>query len=176
MEIDNLENMERHTQEFGFRDLGPKRLITCQELEVEMCFLNPDPQDNSYFDEEDIQRDSSQRDEITMLSSAMNAAIQMQTMDNSFLQGIRTTGKGDDIWTARKEELSQLKEGQETLPKNWELEDGVLYYKNRLFIPSNKMLLTEIAKGCHNSNIAGDFRQEKSDQAGHEKFSLGKTQ
>jgi len=45
-----------------------------------------------------------------MLSSAMIAAIQMQTMDDSFLDRIRTAGKQDDSWTARKEELRQLKE------------------------------------------------------------------
>jgi len=75
-----------------------------------MCFLNPDPQDNSYFDKEDIHTHASLRDEITMLSSAMIAAIQMQTMDDAFLDRIRTAAKGDDTWTERKRELSQLKE------------------------------------------------------------------
>jgi len=80
--------------------------------------VNPDPQDNSYFDEEDIHTHSSLRDEIRMLSSAMIPAIQMQTMDDSFLERIRTGGKEDDTWTARKGELSQVKERRETLPKN----------------------------------------------------------
>jgi len=47
---------------------------------------------------------------------------------------------------AGKEERGQLKEKQETLPKHWDLEDGLLYYKNRLFIQSKEELLTEIAK------------------------------
>jgi len=128
-----------------------------------MCFINPDPQDNSYFDEEDIHTHASVRDEITMLSSAMIAAIQMQTMDDSFLDMIRTAGNKDDTWTERKRELSQLKEKRQTLPKHWALEDGLLYYKNRLFILSNEEILTEIAKGCHESKVAGHFRQEKSD-------------
>jgi len=58
MEIDNLDDTERGSQRFGSSDLGPKRLIACEELKVKMCFLNPDPQDNSYFDEEDIYPDS----------------------------------------------------------------------------------------------------------------------
>jgi len=82
MAIDNLDDTERGTQGFGSSDLAPKRLIACEELKVKMCFLNPDPQDNSYFDEEDIHTDSSLRDKITMVSSAMIAAIQMQTMDD----------------------------------------------------------------------------------------------
>jgi len=162
MEIDNLEDRPRGVKGFGSTDIGPKRLITCEELKVKMCFLNPDPQDNSYFDEEDIHTHASLRDEITMVSSALIAAIQMQTMDNSFLDRIRTAGKEDDTWTRRTGELSQLKEKQQTLPKHWEPEDGLLYYKNRLFIPSNEEILTEIAKGWHDSKVAGHFGQEKT--------------
>jgi len=124
MEIDNLDNTERGTQGFGSSDLGPKRLIACEELKVKMSFLNPDPQENSNFDEEDIHTHSSLRDEITMLSSAMIAAIQMQTMDDSFLDRIRTAGKEDDTWMARKGELHRLKERRVALTKHWELEDG----------------------------------------------------
>jgi len=127
-----------------------------------MCFLNPDPQDNSYFDEEDIHTHASLRDEITMLSSAIIAVIQMQPMDDSFLDRIRTAGKEDDTWTERKRELSHLKEKRQILPKHWELENGLIYYKNRLFIPSNEEILTDIAKGCHDSKVAGHFGQEKT--------------
>jgi len=96
MEIDNLEDTGRETWGFGSSDIGPLRIITCQELKVKMCFLKPDPQDNSYFDEEDIHTRASLRDEVTKLSSAMIAAIQMQTMDDSFLNRIRAAGKEDD--------------------------------------------------------------------------------
>ena len=149
MEIDNLEDTERGTRGFGLSDIGPKRLIMCEELKVKMRFLNPDQQNNSYFDEEDIHTHWSPGDELTMLSSAMSAAIQMQAMDDSFLERIRTAGKEDDTSTARKEELKQLKEKREIFRKHWELEYRLLYYKNRLFIPSKQELWTEIAKGCH---------------------------
>ena len=55
-----------------------------------------------------------------------------------------------------------MKERNEQLPKNWELEDGLIYYNNRLFIPSKEDLLTEIAKGCHDSKVVGHFGQEKT--------------
>ena len=61
-----------------------------------MCFLNPDTQDNSYFDEEDIHIHASPRDETTMLSGAMTAVIQIQTMDDPFLDRIRVAGKEDN--------------------------------------------------------------------------------
>ena len=94
----------------------------------------------------------------------MVAAVQMQTIDDWFLDRIRAAGREDDVWMARKGELSRLKEKQESLPKNWEPEDELLYYKNRLFIPWNEELLTEIAKGCHDSKIAGHIGQEKTIQ------------
>ena len=68
----------------------------CPELKVKICFLNTNSQDNSYFDEEQSHTRTSLRDEITMLSSAMIAAIQTQTIDNSFLERIRTAGKEDN--------------------------------------------------------------------------------
>jgi len=40
--------------------------------------------------------------------------------------------------------------------------DGLLYYKNRLYIPNDERLQTTIAKGCHDSPVAGHFRQEKT--------------
>ena len=64
----------------------------------------------------------------------------------------------------RKGELSRMKERKEQLPKNWELEDGLIYYKNRLFIPSNEALLTEIAKGCPDSKVAGHFGQGNTNE------------
>ena len=83
-------------------------------------------------------------------------------MDKSFLNRIRIAGKEHDSWLARKEELSRLKENDEALPKHWDMEDGLLYYKDRLFIPSNENLLTKIAKGCQDSKVAGHFVQEKT--------------
>jgi len=104
MEIDNPKDIDRGTQGFSSTDISPKRLIMCEELKVKMSFQNPDPEDDSYFDEEDIDTLASLQDEITMLSSAMIAAILMQTMDDSFLDRIRTKGKEDNSWTARKRE------------------------------------------------------------------------
>jgi len=96
IEIHHLEKTERGTLGFGSSDIGPKWLIKCEELKVKMCFLNPDPQDNSYFDEENIHTQSSLREELKMLSSAMITARQMQTMDDSCLERIRMAGKEDD--------------------------------------------------------------------------------
>jgi len=62
----------------------------------------------------------------------------------------------------RKEELETLTKEEKELPKQWSISEGLLYYKDRLFIPDNEDLQTLIAKICHNSKIAGHFGQEKT--------------
>ena len=47
------------------------------------------------------------------------------------------------------------------LLKHWDMEDGLLYYKDRVFISANENLLTEIEKGCHDSKVAGHFGEGK---------------
>ena len=54
------------------------------------------------------------------------------------------------------------KEKGEKMPDDWTESDGLLYYKNRLYIPESETLQTEIAKGCHDSQVAGYFGQEKT--------------
>ena len=174
MVVDKLVETERGTQGFGSTDLSPKRLITSKEHKIMMCFLHPDPRNNTFYDEEDIITHADMTKEVTLLSNAIIAAVQMQTMDETFLNSIRMPGKDDDAWMKRKGELSGMKKQNEQLPKHWELEDGLIHYKNRLFIPSKEDLLTKIAKGCHDSKIAGHFGQEKTIELVTRNFLLGK--
>ena len=160
--VEELVETERGTQGFGSTDLGPKWLITTKEHKIMMCFLHTDPRNNTVYDEEDILTHADMTREVTVLSNTIIAAVQMQTMEETFLNRIRIAGKDDDPWTERKGELSRMKERNEQLPKNWELEDGLIYYENRLFIPSNEDLSTEIAKGCHDSKVAGHSGEEKT--------------
>ena len=160
--VEKLVETERGTQGFGSTDLGPKRLITSKEHKIIMCFLHPNSSNNTFYDEEDMLTHTDMTREVTMLSNVIIAAVQMQTMDETFLNRIRMAGKDEDAWTERKGELSLMKERNEQLPKNRELEDGLIYYKNRLFIPSNEDLLTEIGKACHDSKVGGHFGQEKT--------------
>jgi len=48
------------------------------------------------------------------------------------------------------------------MPDEWIEKDGLLYYKNRLYIPEDEALQTEIAQGCHDSLVAGHIGQEKT--------------
>ena len=118
MVVNKLDETERGTQGFGSTYLGPKRLITSKEHKIMMCFLHPDPRNNFFYDEEDILTRPDMTREVTLLSNAIIAAVQMQTMDETFLDRIRMAGKDNDTWTERKGELSRMKEQNEQLPKN----------------------------------------------------------
>ena len=48
------------------------------------------------------------------------------------------------------------------MPKHWDIIDELIYFKNRLYIPNTEELQTIIAKGCHDSQIAGHLGQEKT--------------
>jgi len=48
------------------------------------------------------------------------------------------------------------------MPDHWIEKDGRLDYKNKLYIPDDESLQTEIAYGCHDSLVAGHFGQEKT--------------
>ena len=58
--------------------------------------------------------------------------------------------------------MESLKEKGKELPKQWWITDGLLYYKDHLFISTNPDLQTLIAKGCHSSQVAAHFGKEKT--------------
>ena len=97
-----------------------------------------------------------------MLSTTLLTVAQMQTMDETLLDKVRMAGKEDEEWTRRKEEIATLKAEGKATPKNWELAEGLLYYKDRLYIPAVEELQTKIAQGCHDSKITSHFGQEKT--------------
>ena len=53
-----------------------------------MCFLHPNPRNNTFYDKEDIMTHADMTREVTKLSNAIIAALQMQTIDERFLNRI----------------------------------------------------------------------------------------
>jgi len=83
-------------------------------------------------------------------------------MNDAFLAKIRMPGKEDERWQDRGHELVRIREGGKRMPDEWLEKDGLQYYKNRLYIPEDEALQTEIAQGCHDSIVAGHFGQENT--------------
>jgi len=95
------------------------------------------------------------------MSSAIISQVEMKVFEADLIAAVVAASERDQEWTARKGELERLeKEGKE-FPKNWTKKDGLLYYKNRLYITNDEGLQTTIAKGCHDSQVAGHFGQEQ---------------
>jgi len=162
MEVDDLETTERGKAGFGSSDLNPKRSVTAREEGVKICFLQANTSENDFFSAADIGNHPRLMKEREMLSSAhVNAAL-TRTMNDAFLDKIRTAGKEDEKWQDRGPELDRLRESGKRLPDEWIEKDGLLYTKNRLYIPEAEALQTEIAQGCHDSLVAGHFGQEKT--------------
>jgi len=162
MEIDDLGITERGKIGFGSSDMNPKRSITAKEEGVKICFLQADTNNNEFFSAADIDYHPRLMKEREMLSSAhLNSAL-TRTMNDSFLDKIRVAGKEDEKWQDRGSELVRLRESGKRMPDEWIEKDGLIYFKNRLSIPENKALQTEIAQGCHGLLVAGHFGQEKT--------------
>jgi len=140
MEVDDLETTERGKLGFGSSDLNPKRSITAKEEGVKICFLHADTDNNELFSAEDMGDHPLLTKEREMLSSAhVNAAL-TRTMNDAILDKIRVAGKEDQRWQNWGCELVILREGGKRMPDEWIEKDGLLYYKNRLYIPENEPL------------------------------------
>ena len=105
--VDKLVETERGIQGFGSTDLGPKHLIISKEHKIMMCFLHPDLRNNTFYDEKDILTHANMTKEVTLLSNAIITAAQMQTMDETFLDHIRTAGKTMMPGRKEKENLAE---------------------------------------------------------------------
>jgi len=162
MEVDELELMERADSGFGSTDMSPKRTMSVTDAQPMICFLQADANNNEYFDVEDIGNHPRLRQEHVLMSSAIISQVEMKVFEADLIATVVAASERDQEWTARKGELERLENEGKEFPKNWTKKDGLLYYKNRLYIPNDEGLQTTIAKGCHDSQVAGHFGQEKT--------------
>ena len=84
----------------------------------------------------------------------------MRKYNAEFIERVHEASKQDQDWQERKTELKELKQHGLQMPKHWDIIDELIYFKNRLYIPNDEEIQTMIAKGCHDSQIAGHFEQE----------------
>ena len=94
--------------------------------------------------------------------SAIISQVEMRNFDAEFISKVVTASKEDQEWQESLTELEKLRGEGKEFPNNWQGNDRLLYYKNRLYIPDNDKLHTAMVKGCHDSQVAGHFGQEKA--------------
>ena len=142
--------------------MSPKRTTPVTDCKPMICFLQANHKDNEYFDAEDMGRHPRLLKEHILMSSAIISQVEQKNFDADFITKVLTASENDKEWQERRAELERLENEGKEFPKNWQSSEGLLYYKNRLYIPENNELHTLIAKGCHDSRVAGHFGQEKT--------------
>jgi len=138
-----------------------------------MWFLQADG-NRQFYDSFDINQHPILRKGHVLLSHAIIAKASLRKFEEDFLSSVKEAAMEDENWMRRKEELETLTREEKELPKQWSISEGLLYYKDRLFIPDNEELQILIAKSCHDSKIAGHFVQEKMHGNYHARFVLEK--
>jgi len=96
------------------------------------------------------------------MSSAIISQVKMKVFEADLRATVVAASERDQEWSARKGELERLENKGKEFPKHWTKKDGMLYYKNRLYIPNDEGLHTTIARGCHDSQVARHFGEEKT--------------
>ena len=157
MQVDGLDETERAGNGFGSTGTG----LELKETHAEICFLQADG-NHEFYDSSDINQHPILRKGQVLLSNTIIAKANLKGFEADFLAKVREMAEEDLGWMQRKKELESLKGKGKELPKQWSISDNLLYYKDRLFIPANEDLQTLIAQGCHDSQVAGHFGQEKT--------------
>jgi len=162
MEVDHLQITDGGNKGFGRTDLSPKRTIAVEQVPPIMCQLYADSSQNKLFSESDIRRNPWLTQEEVIVSSAMISKALLQEYELELLEEVREASRKDLEWLSREATLKELITRGKELPTNWQYKDGFPYVKSRLYIHANDALKTKIAKGCHDSKVAGHFRMEKT--------------
>jgi hypothetical protein len=85
------------------------------------------------------------------------AGLSVEQFKPEFLDRVRSFIPGDEVYNTQLR-LTEEGKGQ----KGTTVEEGLLYYKNRLWIPDSNELRQEIATSEHDSKVAGHFGQGKT--------------
>src|SRR5437879_4449924 len=155
MEVDELRGTERADKGFGSTDSIPTRALETTEVVPTISFLQADASNNEYFDTSDEAHHARLKEGVVLMSNAIIEKVEIRKFAVEFLDQVKEAAKQDQEWLGRKEELRRLVIQGKALPKQWRIVEEILYYKDRLYIPEDKALRTVIAKGCHDSRVAG---------------------
>jgi len=118
-----------------------------------VCILQGNHIENEFFGQEDINHHPRLLRDQVMVSSMRISQIILTNYESDRIENVEQAGRGDHEWCKKEVELSRRINQEQEAPKNTMLKDGILYFKNRLYIPNNTKLKTEITKGCYDSHV-----------------------
>jgi len=157
IETEELNETERAENCFGSSGTG----VELKETQPPICFLQADG-NHKFYDSPDINQHPILRKGQVLLSNTIIAKANLKGFEAEFLAKVSEMGEEDLDWMQRKKELESLKEKGKERAKQWSISNGLLYYKDRPFIPANEDLQILILKECHDSQVAGHFGQRKT--------------
>ena len=86
----------------------------------------------------------------------------MRKYNVEFIERVYEASKQDQDWQGQKTQPNELKQHGLQMAKQWDIIHGLIYFKNRLYLPNDEELKTIIAKGCHDSQMAGHLGQQNT--------------
>ena len=95
--------------------------------------------------------------EAIVCSAIQIKRLSVEKFVPQFLDKVRSLTKKDETY---QEQLKNVRKG--SFEKGLSEEDGLLYYKGRLWIPNDQSLRQEIVNSEHDSKVAGHFGQDKT--------------
>jgi RNase H-like domain found in reverse transcriptase/Reverse transcriptase (RNA-dependent DNA polymerase)/Integrase zinc binding domain/Chromo (CHRromatin Organisation MOdifier) domain/Integrase core domain len=94
-----------------------------------------------------------------VLNPARLAALRVHKLQSTFLQRLKDAGDKDEHWLGIRQALQEKKTG---LDPALSLDDGLVFFKNRWYVPEGRDLRQEIFSENHDSRVSGHFGQYKT--------------
>jgi len=124
--------------EKGFGSSGLRAEL--KEVQRTLCVLQADG-NHQFYDPFDINQHPILSKGQVYRSNAIIPKAILRKLEPDFLSSVKEAPEDDENWMRRKEELETLTKDERELPKQWSISEGLLYYKDRIFI-----LITKIFK------------------------------
>lgn len=101
-----------------------------------------------------------QREEDMVISVASLSRIRKIQFDSQFLEKVKRAAEEDEIYGNTLAAQERAKEKDDKIA----VVDGLLYFKDRLWLPDSDELRLEVARIEHDSKVAGHFGMEKTEE------------
>jgi len=98
--------------------------------------------------------------EETLVTRQIMAVKASQTEESKWLEEILEAGLQDNTWLGIR---NSLKMGKDYVGlEHYSLENDMVTYERRLYIPDNNSLKWKVTYQCHDAKVAGHFGQDKT--------------
>ena len=97
-------------------------------------------------------------DEVLLLDREHLAALKVSRLDKGFIKWVIDAGQKDVEWSRIKTAL----ENGESCNEDYTLEDGMVCFRRRIWIPDDNSLRLLVAGSSHDTKVAGHFGKHKT--------------